>query len=64
MAERHETLETLCWLLLPAALSTNTVAAFTSPDGAWWEALRFALSAAFAVALLALIAVRIRGRRR
>jgi hypothetical protein len=63
MADR-EPLEALCRLLLLAAVSTNTVAAFTSPDGAWWEALRFTLSTAFALALLALIAARLRDRRR
>ena len=61
---RASRLEALCRLLLLAALSTNTVAAFTSPEGAWWGALRFTLSAAFAVALLALVAGRLRGRRR
>jgi hypothetical protein len=62
--ERAPRLEALCWLLLLAALSTNTVAAITSPVGAWWDALRFTLSTAFAVALLALVALRLRARRR
>lgn len=60
MADR---LEALCWLLLLAALSTNTVAAFTSPEGAWWDALRFSLSTAFVLSLLAVIATRLRARR-
>jgi hypothetical protein len=59
MAER---LAGLCALLLLAALTTNTVEAFTQPEGAWWDALRFALSAAFALSLLAVVAARVRDR--
>jgi hypothetical protein len=62
--ERPPRREVLCRLLLLAALSTNTVAAFTSPEGAWWGALRLTLSTAFAIALLALVAGRGRDRRR
>ena len=61
MADR---LEALCSLLLFAAVSTNTVEAFISPKGGWWDGLRFTLSTAFALSLLAVIATRIRVRRR
>lgn len=66
MADREQwpRVEALCRLLLLGALSTNTVAAFTSPQGAWWGALRFTLSTAFALSLLAVIALRIRERGR
>jgi hypothetical protein len=60
MADR---LEALCCLLLFAAVSTNTVEAFTNPTGPWWDGLRLALSTAFALSLLAVIASRLRARR-
>jgi hypothetical protein len=60
MADR---LEALCGLLLFAAVSTNTVEAFTNPRGPWWDGLRLTLSAAFALSLLAVIATRLRARR-
>ncbi len=57
-------LEALCWLALLAAVTPNTVAAFTSPAAAWWQPLRLWLSAAFALALVALVASRLLDRRR
>jgi TctA family transporter len=60
---RTERIELLCWAALLAAVVPNTVAAFASPDAVWWEALRFGLSTAFALALLALVASRIADRR-
>ena len=60
---RTARLEVLCWLTLLAAVAPNTIAAFTSPEAAWWDPLRFAVSTAFAVALLALIASRLADRR-
>jgi hypothetical protein len=68
MTEREKSgrtarLELLCWLALLAAITPNTVAAFASPDAAWWDALRLGLSTAFVLALLALIASRVADRR-
>jgi hypothetical protein len=63
-SERTARLEALCWLALLAAVTPNTVAAFTTPATAWWQPLRVCLSAAFALALVALVASRILDRRR
>ena len=63
-SERTARLEALCWLTLLAAVAPNTVAAFTSPAAAWWQPLRLCLSAAFALALVALVVSRILDRRR
>ena len=62
-SRRTERLELLCWLALLAAITPNTVAAFASPAVAWWDALRFGSSTAFAVVLLALVASRVADRR-
>ncbi len=61
---RTARLEALCWLAFFAAVTPNTVAAFTSPSAAWWQPLRLCLSAAFVLALVALAAGRILDRRR
>jgi hypothetical protein len=63
-SERTLRLEALCWLALLAAVTPNTVAAFASPAGGWWDPLRAALSTAFVVALLVLLASRVADRRR
>jgi hypothetical protein len=60
---RSERLAVAVWLVLLAAVTTNTVAAFTTPDVAWWDPLRFALSTAFVLALLGLVASRLVDRR-
>ena len=56
-------LEALCWLVFFAAITPNTIAAFTSPAAAWWDPLRGGLSAAFVASLAALLASRVRDRR-
>ena len=63
-SERTLRLEALCWLALLAAVTPNTVAAFVSPAAGWWGPLRAGMSAAFVVALLALVASRVGDRRR
>jgi hypothetical protein len=57
-------LEAVCWLAFLAAVTPNTIAAFTSPEAGWWEPLRAGLSTAFVVALVALLASRVGDRRR
>jgi hypothetical protein len=64
MTERSERLEVACWLAFLAAVTPNTVEAFTSPDAAWWDPLRMGLSTAFVLALLGLAASRLADRRR
>jgi hypothetical protein len=61
---RTARLEALCWLAFLAAVTPNTVAAFTTPAAVWWQPLRVCLSAAFALSLVALVASRILDRRR
>jgi hypothetical protein len=63
-SERTARLEALCWLALLAAITPNTVAAFTTPGAAWWQPLRLCLSAGFVLVLMALVASRILDRRR
>jgi hypothetical protein len=58
-----ERIETVCWVAFLAAITPNTIDAFASPDAAWWNPLRFALSTAFVLALLALLASRLADRR-
>ena len=53
--DRRGALAALCWVAFAAALVPNTVEAFTSPAGLWWDVLRWLLSAAFGAALLALV---------
>jgi hypothetical protein len=66
MTERSERtlwLEAVCWVTLFAAVTPNTISAFTSPAASWWDPLRMALGAAFVVALLAVVASRVADRR-
>jgi hypothetical protein len=63
-SDRTVRLEVVCWVAFLAAVAPNTIDAFTSPSGGWWEALRFSLSTFFAVAILALLASRFANRRR
>jgi hypothetical protein len=62
-SERTLRLESLCWVALLAAVTPNTIDAFTSPAGGWWEGLRVSLTALFVVAVLALLASKLGDRR-
>ena len=62
-SDRTLWLEALCWLAFLAAVTPNTIAAFTSPTAAWWDPLRAGLSTAFVVSLVAVLASRVWDRR-
>ncbi len=52
-SERTQRRITRAWLLAGLSVSGNTIEASTNVEGAWWRALRFALSTVVVVALAA-----------